>query len=160
MLTGFQQVLGGTHPSTLQSIRNLVGLYKDKGDYAAADSLWYHSALNHYRQMMVEDNRPSTFCVEHSSWLYKIGSFFPSEKHRWFVMEEGLISYYTNETKAVMKGQFEVEEVIAVTQLVCPAMSFSIITSGVHGGIFKCRCSSQEDYDGWVAAFRRCGLSV
>ena len=75
-------------------------------------------------------------------------------------MEGGSVSYYTNETRTVKEGQFDVQEVVGVTALAVPAMTFSIITSGVHGGIFKCRCSSQEDYDGWVAAFRRCGLSV
>ncbi len=75
-------------------------------------------------------------------------------------MEYGCISYYTDETRAVKKGQFNVDEVVAVTALVVPTLTFSIITSGVHGGIFNCRCSSQNDYDGWVAAFRRYGLSV
>jgi hypothetical protein len=160
------QTLGEYHLETLSSLSNLAILYQAKGDYAAAEPL-YQSALAGYRQAL-GDTHPATlgmieymrYYVLRSSWLYKIGSFFPSEKRRWFVMEGGSVSYYTNETRTVKKGQFDVQEVVGVTALVVPAMTFSIITSGVHGGIFKCRCSSQEDYDGWVAAFRRCGLSV
>ena len=165
-LAGRRQALGDTHPDTLSSMDNLASLYKAKGDYAAAEPL-YQAALAGYRQVL-GDTHPDTlgmienmrYYVLRSSWLYKIGSFFLFEKRRWFVMEGGSVSYYTNETRTVKKGQFDVQEVVGVTALVVPAMTFSIITSGVHGGIFKCRCSSQEDYDGWVAAFRRCGLSV
>lgn len=85
-----------------------------------------------------------------AGWLTKRGGFIKSWKRRWFVLEEGEISYFTQPEDSIPKGKIPL---FAVSDVVHPKRGSSFtITTSARG--FVIEAATPEEAGIWVAAIQ------
>jgi hypothetical protein len=85
-----------------------------------------------------------------SSYLSKVGSFFPSVKKRWFQLtDDKMIRYWTNEKCTTLKGILRIINIRKVTKLERDNWFEWICDDSIHGGNFRLQCDNPEIYMKW-----------
>jgi len=98
--------------------------------------------------------------------MNKEGQMVKSWKRRWFIVENGILEYFTDETQTVCKGRFELSEDLDIVE---DPRELAVIQSGMFRSpksfMFALRTSkrilflaaeSSGDREKWMAYFRKC----
>jgi hypothetical protein len=90
----------------------------------------------------------------YASWVVKVGQMFHTKKKRWLVLKSRTLSYYTDQSMRVKRGEFPVRMVQSISPLGADNWFTLNLHPSVHQGELKLRVASEAEYTNWVDAIR------
>lgn len=90
----------------------------------------------------------------YASWIVKVGQVFHTKKKRWLVLKNRTLSYYTDQSMRVKRGEFPVRTVQSISPLGADNWFTLQLHPSVHNGELKLQVASETEYSKWVDSIR------
>jgi hypothetical protein len=91
--------------------------------------------------------------ISKSGLMTKCGSMYPSWYERFFVLEDGFLTYHTSESKKDFKGTYFLPHCVLSTDTPEPTR-IKIVIKGVQGRSFHMKCADEQEAETWKEAIR------